>query len=192
MLIGLYKPPAIPLRVFAVEHFARHTIQGRQHCQNYAPKSRFEYIINILLCLLNKTLFQKNTVKTAPSFSDSTVAPEMSDNNVRMLAEAYGFQISNDQIAMMRVPNGTKSLMAYTWMETTFALIGDVQPNSDEIHLESMSTILNISQFFCLTNSAQLKWSYSRSMKVNAPFMNMMQSMNQALSNYGRIAFQKS
>lgn len=69
----------------------------------------------------------------------------MSDNNVRMLAEAYGFQISNDQIAMMRVPNGTKSLMAYTWMETTFALIGDVQPNSDEIHLESMSTILNIS-----------------------------------------------
>ena len=78
----------------------------------------------------------------------------MSENNVRVLAEAYGFQMSNDQIAMMRVPNGTKSLMAYTWMETTFALIGDVQPNCDEIHLESMSKCFDVLLFFRHINCA--------------------------------------
>ena len=78
---------------------------------------------------------------TAPSFSDSTTAPAMSNGNIQLLAEAYGFKMSNEQMAMMRIPNGTKSLMAYTWMESTFGLIGDVQPNCDEIHLESMSKL---------------------------------------------------
>ena len=43
---------------------------------------------------------------------------------------------------MMRIPNGPKAMFAYTWMDKIFKLIGDVQPNSDEIHLEAMSTTL--------------------------------------------------
>ena len=32
-------------------------------------------------------------------------------------------------------------MMTYTWMNKIFRLIGDIQPNSEEIHLEAMSTI---------------------------------------------------
>ena len=92
---------------------------------------------------------QNNVVMTAPSFADSTAAPKMSNYNIQLLAEAYGFDMSNEQMAMTRIPNGTKSLMAYVWMEAVFNLIGDVQPNSDEIHLESMSNLLiNLYNFF--------------------------------------------
>ena len=46
--------------------------------------------------------------------------------------------ISNDQMAMMLIPNGAKSLSAFMWMKEIFKLVGDVQPNKDEVHLEAM------------------------------------------------------
>ena len=54
---------------------------------------------------------------TAPSFADSTAAPKMSNYNIQFLAEAYGFDTSNEQMAMTRIPNGTKSLMAYVCLD---------------------------------------------------------------------------
>ena len=44
-------------------------------------------------------------------------------------------------MAMMQIPNGRKALIAFTWMDRIFKLIGDVQPNKAEIHLETMRII---------------------------------------------------
>jgi hypothetical protein len=54
-----------------------------------------------------------------------------------------GFEIATEQIAAALIPNGRKALSAYTWMARIFKLIGDVMPNSAEIHLEAMSESTN-------------------------------------------------
>ena len=61
------------------------------------------------------------------------------DRALKMISNAYGFEVSNADAAMMRIPNGPKAMFAYGWMDRIFKLIGDVQPNSDKIHLEAMS-----------------------------------------------------
>ena len=38
----------------------------------------------------------------------------------------------------MLIPNGTKSLSAFGWMKEIFKLLGGVQPNKDEVHLDAM------------------------------------------------------
>ena len=45
-------------------------------------------------------------------------------------------------IAAALVTNGDKALTAYTLMAQTFKLIGDVMPNSEEIHLEAMGATI--------------------------------------------------
>ena len=73
-------------------------------------------------------------------FSDRTKPTTMTNRNIILLGRAYDIEVTTTEMAMMRIPNGVKSLSAYAWMDKTFRLIGDVQPNKeDEIHLESMS-----------------------------------------------------
>lgn len=47
----------------------------------------------------------------------------------------------------MLIPNGRKALSAYVWMKGLFRLIGDVQPNKDEVHLEAMGDSYSTHQF---------------------------------------------
>ena len=77
-------------------------------------------------------------VVSEPPFSDKTEPLDLDHSAIKLLAKAYDIEVSNSQTAMMLIPNGEKALSTYTWMNEIFKLIGDVQPNSDEIHLEAM------------------------------------------------------
>ena len=63
---------------------------------------------------------------------------------IQRLAAAYGVATTSFDTAMMQIPNGRKALIAFTWMDRIFKLIGDVQPNKAEIHLETMRIIHRI------------------------------------------------
>jgi hypothetical protein len=43
--------------------------------------------------------------------------------------------------AALQIPNIIQSLSCYAWMKSYLKLIGDFQPNKDEIHLEPISVI---------------------------------------------------
>ena len=69
---------------------------------------------------------------TIAPLSDKTTHAALGISGTRDLARKYSIGLSNDQAAMMLIPNGEK------WMKGIFKLIGDVQPNKEEIHLEAM------------------------------------------------------
>ena len=75
---------------------------------------------------------------TIAPLSDKTTHAALGISGTRDSARKYSIGLSNDQAAMMLIPNGEKSLSAYVWMKGIFKLIGDVQPNKEEIHLEAM------------------------------------------------------
>ena len=52
----------------------------------------------------------------------------------------------------MLIPNGAKALSAYVWMKEIFKLIGDVQPNKDEVHLEAMGDYYCYSSLVVITD----------------------------------------
>jgi hypothetical protein len=51
-------------------------------------------------------------------------------------SEMKGLQLTWQQLAAAVIPNSVAALNAYGWMNNFFELTGDVQPNSNEIHLE--------------------------------------------------------
>lgn len=69
---------------------------------------------------------------TIAPLSDKTTHAALGISGTRDSARKYSIGLSNDQAAMMLIPNGEK------WMKGIFKLIGDVQPNKEEIHLEAM------------------------------------------------------
>ena len=81
---------------------------------------------------------QANTLVTVAPLSDKTTHSALGISGARELAVRQRITLSNEQAAMMLIPNGEKHLSAYTWMKDIFKLIGDVQPNKEEIHLEAM------------------------------------------------------
>ena len=79
-----------------------------------------------------------HTSATEVPFTDKTITSNFGPSGARALSKAFGMNITCDQMAMMLIPNGAKSLSAFVWMKEIFKLIGDVQPNKDEVHLEAM------------------------------------------------------
>lgn len=55
---------------------------------------------------------------------------------LELMCQNRGFQLSLDEKACVYLPNTEESLQCYTWMKNHFSLIGDIEPNSQEIHLE--------------------------------------------------------
>lgn len=47
-----------------------------------------------------------------------------------------GVNLSREQLSRMQLPNTVDSLAMYGWMDFYFDLVGDDQPNEDEIHLD--------------------------------------------------------
>lgn len=58
---------------------------------------------------------------------------------LQLLARQMNFTLSSDQLAAMMMPNKSKYIFAYAWMKRFFELIGDSEPNADEIHVEPIS-----------------------------------------------------
>ena len=52
------------------------------------------------------------------------------------MANEKGRYLNWEQLAALQIPNTTQSLSAYAWFDSYFKLMGDFQPNCDEIHLE--------------------------------------------------------
>ena len=75
---------------------------------------------------------------TVAPLSDTTTHAALGISGTPDWTRKYSIGLLNDQVAMMLIPNGEKSLSAYVWMKGIFKLIGDVQPNKEEIHLEAM------------------------------------------------------
>ena len=55
------------------------------------------------------------------------------------LANKRGDLLNHDQIVALQIPNTLQSLSCYAWMSYYFDLMGDAQPNRNEIHLEAIS-----------------------------------------------------
>lgn len=55
---------------------------------------------------------------------------------LEVLCKTSGFDLSLDEKAGLFLPNTDVSLKCYAWMKSHFSLIGDFEPNSQEIHLE--------------------------------------------------------
>ena len=75
---------------------------------------------------------------TEAPLSDKSKPVSLPPRVIQRLADAYGVEATFFDMAMMQIPNGHKALTAFTWMDRIFKLIGDVQPNKAEIHLETM------------------------------------------------------
>jgi hypothetical protein len=56
-----------------------------------------------------------------------------------LLALRKGKTLDNIQLAALNIPNSTKSLECYAWMEYYFDLMGCQAPNCNEIHLEPIT-----------------------------------------------------
>lgn len=58
---------------------------------------------------------------------------------LQLIARQMGFTLSSNQLAAVMMPNKTKYLFAYAWMNRFFELIGDSEPNCNEIHVEPIT-----------------------------------------------------
>lgn len=54
-------------------------------------------------------------------------------------AEQSGIHLDVEQIQAMKIPNTPESLRAFGWMDWYFNLVGDKQPNSVQIQLETQT-----------------------------------------------------
>lgn len=76
-------------------------------------------------------------------FSDRTSSVKCNETTIakktdklQLIAQQMNFVLSSNQLAAIMIPNKTKYMFAYAWMERFFDLIGDSEPNCDEIHIE--------------------------------------------------------
>lgn len=70
-------------------------------------------------------------------------------NEIVNRAQAEGVRLSREQIAMMQIPNTVDSLTMYGWMEFYFNLVGDEQPNENEIHLDPVPITTIYKEYQC-------------------------------------------
>ena len=54
----------------------------------------------------------------------------------RVLKNDFKDQLSFEEMAMIKIPNCSSSMLCYAWMKYFFNLVGDFTPNQNEIHLE--------------------------------------------------------
>jgi hypothetical protein len=81
---------------------------------------------------LNITLSKTSMVMAGPvDSSDIKYYKELKE-----LAESKGVELTQEQQALMVLPNTVCSLAAYTWMDHYFKAFGDQVPTKTEIHLE--------------------------------------------------------
>jgi hypothetical protein len=86
-------------------------------------------------------ILPKNSVVTVErSLSDTTGPVDSSDKKyykeIKELAESKGVELTQEQQALMLLPNTVCSLAAYAWMDHYFKAFGDQVPTKTEIHLE--------------------------------------------------------
>lgn len=58
---------------------------------------------------------------------------------LQLIAKQMDFTLSSDQLSAIMIPNKSKYLFAYAWMARYFYLVGDQEPNCNEIHVEPMT-----------------------------------------------------
>ena len=78
-------------------------------------------------------------VNADPVFNDRTAIDSEDKQffkDIEAMVKDKGANLSNEQRAMMLLPNGVKSVDCYQWMHYFFNSYGCKVPNSEEIHLE--------------------------------------------------------
>jgi hypothetical protein len=79
----------------------------------------------------------RSNILNAASNAQQLSVVRANDNALEQLAENFGIELSPSQLAAMKLPNSTKYILAYGWMENYFSTIGDYAPNKvDEVHIE--------------------------------------------------------
>jgi hypothetical protein len=53
------------------------------------------------------------------------------------VADSFGITLSFTQMAAMQIPNTEASLSCFAWMHTFFDMVGDKEPDREEIHLDA-------------------------------------------------------
>ena len=70
----------------------------------------------------------KGKVTTSRKITERTVIEANTLNRLQHLAAGRGFMFNRDQISAARMPNGSKAIDAFTWMQQFFDMIGDFEP----------------------------------------------------------------
>jgi hypothetical protein len=71
-----------------------------------------------------------------------SAAPASSESARSALQTFLGnhhIRLTNEEMGLLHLDNGSKSKACYSYMKFVFKCIGDHMPNSDEIHLDTMS-----------------------------------------------------
>jgi hypothetical protein len=83
---------------------------------------------------------------TIRDFSDRSSSVKCKESSIakrteqlQLVAQRMNFTLSSNQLAAVMIPNTPKYLFTYAWLERYFHLIGDKEPNSEEIHLEPIT-----------------------------------------------------
>ena len=69
----------------------------------------------------------KNRVFSTGESRTTTVERSLVDS-MQQIASSYNFRFDREQVSAAALPNGEKSILAYTWMIEHFNLIGDYEP----------------------------------------------------------------
>lgn len=70
--------------------------------------------------------------------SDKTKLSQVEVESAKAIAEFHNISLDQSHIAALKLTWSPAQLFAYGWMQTHFVLIGDQEPNSNEIHLDPM------------------------------------------------------
>ena len=76
---------------------------------------------------------------SVPQLNDTTPAYEYSatfKKALNQMANKDNIMLDHVMIAALQIPNTIQSLSCYAWMSSFFKLVGDSQPNKNEIHIE--------------------------------------------------------
>ena len=57
------------------------------------------------------------------------------------LCQKHNIHLSREQIGLMNLPNSFNSINMYAWMKDYFYLVGDDEPDNDEIHLDPINIV---------------------------------------------------
>jgi hypothetical protein len=61
------------------------------------------------------------------------------NDRVMAVAQELGIIVTKEQLAAMNLPNVPKYVHAYAWLSRYFYLVGDQQPNSEQIQLDPIT-----------------------------------------------------
>ena len=107
-------------------------------------RSCFAHFYNVGHCYIDEICakIKQGMVSNAKDLNDYTPAYSCTPffkKQLNAIANKRGDFLNHDQIVALQIPNTVESLSCYAWMSLFFDLMGDVQPNKKEIHLEAIS-----------------------------------------------------